>query len=94
MVGRIALLKNRDHAKTALGKDFDLKDFHYQANNEINIIDTHNNNLDLSSLYEGEKKYLQSISLFQWVVVAKCQGFFVYLFTYLFIFLLLFSHIS
>ena len=37
----------------------------------------------LSSLYEGEKKYLQSIFLFQWVVVAKCWGFFVYLYIHI-----------
>ena len=32
MVGRLAIKKARDDATTALGKNFNLKDFHYQVN--------------------------------------------------------------
>jgi len=31
MIGRIAILKARNHSSTSLGKDFNLKDFHYQV---------------------------------------------------------------
>lgn len=32
MIGRLKILEARRNAETQLGKDFDLKDFHYQVN--------------------------------------------------------------
>ena len=40
MIGRIAILKARSHSTTSLGKDFNLKDFHYQVNLHLLNLDT------------------------------------------------------
>ena len=37
MVGRLAIKNARDNATTALGKNFNIKDFHYQVNRWIII---------------------------------------------------------